>query len=181
MRIIAGKYKSRILRDLTHEGTRPTADRVREALFSKLQTDIKGGIVLDLFSGTGALGLEALSRGAKKAYLVDDSKISYNLIKENNNLLGENASIINADYAVVLNNFADKNLQFNVIFLDPPYKTDFAQKALEVIAKNNLLAENGIIVFEHDKENLNINMPKGLLVYDQKRYGITYLTYITSD
>ena len=181
MRIIAGKYKSRILKDLTHEGTRPTADRVREALFSKIQTDIKGGIVLDLFSGTGALGFEALSRGAKEAYLVDSNKSSYNLIKENNDLLGENANIINADFSVALNIFAKENMRFNVIFLDPPYKTDYAQRALEVIAKNNLLAENGVVVFEHDKENLNISIPKGLLVYDQKRYGITYLTYITKD
>ena len=103
------------------------------------------------------------------------------LIKENNNLLVESANIINADYVTALTSFANKNLQFNVIFLDPPYKTDFAQKALEIIAKNNLLAENGVIVFEHDKENLNINIPEGLLIYDQKKYGITYLTYITKD
>ena len=181
MRIIAGKYRSRILKDLSHEGTRPTADREREALFSKIQTDIKAAVVLDLFSGTGALGFESLSRGAKAVYLVDSNKSSCNLIKENNNLLVESANIINADYVTALTSFANKNLQFNVIFLDPPYKTDFAQKALEIIAKNNLLAENGVIVFEHDKENLNINIPEGLLIYDQKKYGITYLTYITKD
>lgn len=181
MRIIAGKYKSRILKSLTHEGTRPTADRVREALFSKVQNDINNGIVLDLFSGTGALGFEALSRGAKEVYLVDINKKSCDLIHENNELLGESANIINSDFMLALNAFANQNLQFNVIFLDPPYKTNLAEEALVVIAKNNLLLENGVIVFEHDREKLNVVMPEGLIIYDQKKYGNTYLTYITKD
>ena len=181
MRIIAGKYKSRILKSLSHEGTRPTADRVREALFSKLQTDINGGIVLDLFAGTGALGFEALSRGAKEVYLVDSNKSGHNLIIENNKLLGENANVINADFSVALSTFISQKLQFDVIFLDPPYKTNLAEAALLIIAKNKLLAEDGVVVFEHDKEKLNVIMPEGLVVYDQKRYGNTYLTYITNN
>ncbi|MDD4211562.1 MAG: 16S rRNA (guanine(966)-N(2))-methyltransferase RsmD [Clostridia bacterium] len=181
MRIIAGKHRGRILRSLLHEGTRPTADRVRESLFSKIQFDVNGGIVLDLFAGTGALGFEALSREAKEVYMIDNSKESCDLIVENNKLLKENAHILNVDFRVALNNFVRDKIVFNVIFLDPPYKTDLAEEALIIIAQNKLLTENGVIVFEHDKEKMQLTVPDGLIIYDQKKYGNTYLTYITLD
>lgn len=179
MRIIAGKHRGRILNTLKHEGTRPTTDRVREALFSKIQFDVKDGVILDLFAGTGALSFEALSRGAKEVYAVDNKKESANLIIENNKLLKENLQILNMDYLEALRFFTNKKINFNVIFLDPPYKTNFAEVSLEVIAKNNLLKEEGIIVFEHDNEKLEVQIPEGLEVYDQKKYGNTYLTYLT--
>ena len=112
MRIIAGKHRGRILRSLLHEGTRPTADRVRESLFSKIQFDVNGGIVLDLFAGTGALGFEALSREAKEVYMIDNSKESCDLIVENNKLLKENAHILNVDFRVALNNFVRDKIVF---------------------------------------------------------------------
>jgi 16S rRNA (guanine(966)-N(2))-methyltransferase RsmD len=179
MRIIAGKHKGRVLNILKHAGTRPTSDRVREALFSKIQINIKNAAVLDLFSGTGALAFEALSRGANTAYLVDNNKNSYNLIVENNKLLKENANIINTHFSLALKKFADDKKSFDVIFLDPPYKTDLAESALDIISKNDLLNKQGIIVYEHDKQKLQISIPEEFAVYDQKIYGTVYLTFIT--
>ena len=179
MRIIAGKHKGRKLIELTHLGTRPTIDRVRESIFSKIQFDVKDGIVLDLFSGTGALSFEALSRGAKVVYAVDNSKESYELIKKNNSLLKENLNIIYADFKITLLDFKKQNKTFNVIFLDPPYDSNYAEIALEFIAKNNLLNSNGVIVWEHSKEKNNFILPAELVIYDKKKYGTVFVTYIT--
>jgi|LGVF01.2.fsa_nt_gb 16S rRNA (guanine(966)-N(2))-methyltransferase RsmD len=181
MRIIAGKYKGRVLNTLNHEGTRPTPDRVREALFSKIQIDIKGGIVLDLFSGTGALSFEAISRGAKECYLVDKNEESYNLITANNKLLDGNAKIYNMDFKIALEGFKASGLKFDVIFLDPPYDSNLALEALDIVASKKLLKKEGALIFEHDKEKLGLKMPSGLKVYDRKRYGRVYLTFITLD
>lgn len=181
MRIIAGKHRGRILKDLKHSGTRPTSDRVREALFSSIQNDIRGGVVLDLFSGTGALGLEALSRGSYKVYCVDNNIKSFDLIKQNNNFLKESANILHQDFKTALTNFVKEKIRFNVIFLDPPYASVLAEEAMTIIATNKMLLDNGVIVFEHDKEKLGVEIPKGLRAYSQKKYGIVYLTYITNE
>jgi len=179
MRIIAGKYRGRKLLELTHLGTRPTIDRVREAIFSKIQFDIKDGVVLDLFSGTGAMSFEALSRGAKVVYSVDNSKESYELIKQNNDLLKENLNIICADFKTSLLDFKKQNKTFDVIFLDPPYESDYAEYSLEFIATNNLLNDNGVIVWEHNKDKNNFIIPNKLIIYDEKKYGTVFITYIT--
>ena len=180
MRIIAGKNKGTTLFELKHLGTRPTADRVREALFSKLQNEIQGSVVLDLFAGTGALGFEALSRGASKVFLVDNNKESYNLIVKNNKKLQQDAICLNMDFKLTLKIFINKNIKFDIIFIDPPYATNLGEEALLIIANNSLLNENGTIVFEHNKDKLNFNLPLNLRVFDQKKYGITYLTFITN-
>jgi len=179
MRIIAGKHKGRKLFELTHLGTRPTIDRVRESIFSKIQFDIKYATVLDLFSGTGAMSFEALSRGAKVVYAIDNSKESYELIKKNNEMLKENLNIVYADFKTSLLDFKKQNKTFDVIFLDPPYETDYAEYALEFIAKNNLLNSNGVIVWEHNKNKNQYVLPTELIIYDEKKYGAVFVTYIT--
>ena len=179
MRIIAGKHRGRILKELMHTETRPTIDRVREAIFSKIQFDVKNAVVLDLFSGTGALGFEALSRGAKEVFAVDVNKKSYDLIVENNKLLKENLNIINADFKVALQQFILTKKTFDVIFLDPPYESNFASVSLDIIANNNLLNKNGVIVWEHNIEKLNETVPNSLVCYDQKKYGTVYVSYLT--
>ena len=152
MRIIGGKYKSRVLADFAGEAVRPTSDRAKEALFNILALKIYGARALDLFSGSGALGLECLSRGAKEVVFNDFVKDSLAILKKNLNTLkipvGEEVKLLNYDYLVALESVRG---QFDLIFLDPPYRFDYGEKALQKIAQKGLLTENGIAVYERDR------------------------------
>ena len=147
MRVITGKARGTVLK--TPEGlqTRPTADRVKEALFSIIQFDVPGAKVLDLFGGSGQLGIEALSRGAKQAVFVDESDAACNLIRENlrRTKLESDARIIRSDYMAFLNSCHDK---FDLIFLDPPYAEVFLENAIKRISEIDILQSGGIIVAE---------------------------------
>ena len=149
MKIISGIYKGRNLKGFTIDGTRPTMDRVKESLFATIQDYIKDSIILDLFAGSGNLGIEALSNNAKYAYLVDYNYEAIKIIKENiSNLKIENCEVIKQDFKKALDDFSKDNKRFDIIFLDPPYKTDYIEKSLKLIEKNNLLANNGLIICE---------------------------------
>ena len=166
MRIIGGKYKSRVLAEFPGTDVRPTGDRVKESLFNILSLKIGGARVLDLFCGSGALGLECLSRGAKEAVFNDFSSESIRLLEKNMKALG-----------VVKGAEGLDGLKggFDLIFLDPPYRFEYGVPALEKIARRGLLNENGIAVYERDKpfeERID-----GLEKYDERRYGRTYLTF----
>ena len=142
MKIISGKYKGRKLDGFDIDGTRPTMDRVKESLFAIIQNYISESIVLDLFAGSGNLGIEALSEGAKYAYLVDKNIKCIKTIKKNVNNIGiENVKIIHNDYRKVLK---DINKKFDLIFLDPPYKTNCIEESIKLIDEYNLLNDNGI-------------------------------------
>ena len=155
MRVISGKYKGRVLKGFDIDGTRPTMERVKESLFAMIQNNIKDKIVLDLFSGSGNLGIEALSQGAKYTYLVDYNKIATKTIKENlNNLKITNALVIEKDYLLALSFFKQNNIKLDIVFLDPPYKSKFINKAIEYIEKEDLLNEDGLIVCETDCEEI---------------------------
>ena len=147
MRVITGKARGTVLK--TPEGlqTRPTADRVKEALFSIIQFDVPGAKVLDLFGGSGQLGIEALSRGAKQAVFVDESDAACKLIRENlrRTKLESDARIIRSDYMAFLNTCHDK---FDLIFLDPPYAEVFLENAIKRISEIDILQSGGIIVAE---------------------------------
>lgn len=147
MRVITGKARGTVLK--TPEGlqTRPTADRVKEALFSIIQFDVPGAKVLDLFGGSGQLGIEALSRGAKQAVFVDESDAACKLIRENlrRTKLESDAKIIRSDYMAFLNSCHDK---FDLIFLDPPYAEVFLENAIKRISEIDILQSGGIIVAE---------------------------------
>lgn len=147
MRVITGKARGINLK--TPEGlqTRPTADRVKEALFSIIQFDIPGARVLDLFGGTGQLGIEALSRGAKSATFVDASNTACNLIRENlkRTRLQEESRVICSDYLAFLGRCSEK---YDIIFLDPPYAEVFLENALNRITEIDILQSGGIIVTE---------------------------------
>ena len=147
MRVITGKARGIQLK--TPEGmlTRPTADRVKEALFSIINFDIPGARVLDLFGGTGQLGIEALSRGAVAATFIDDREESCRLIRENlkRTKLEQNAKVIRSDYMDYLNRCRE---QYDIIFLDPPYAEVFLENSLKRIAEIDILQSNGIIVAE---------------------------------
>lgn len=173
MRIIAGKYRGTKLYTLEGLDTRPTLDRVKEPLFSILQSKLLKANVLDLFAGSGALSLESLSRGAERVVLCDNSKKAINVIKQNFEKLKivTNFEIINKDYIEALKNL--QNEKFDIIFLDPPYNMHILNDILNFISINKLLTKDGIVICEIDKEYLeDIN---DLELIKNKRYGSTFV------
>ena len=167
MRIVAGKYRGKILKEFELATTKPTTDRVKESIFNLIQFDVADACVLDLFAGTGALGIEAISRSAKQVIFVDFNLEAIKLIKEN--LKG-----IDGDYKVINNDFnsflTTTKLKFDIVLLDPPYKTELGIKAIDLLIKNNLLKDDAIIIFETSVDN------KFELEYDgfnikKKKYG----------
>ena len=147
MRVISGKARGVTLKTPEGMQTRPTADRVKEALFSIIQFDLPGAKVLDLFGGTGQLGIEALSRGATGAVFVDESAKACALIKENlrRTKLETQANVVRADYAAYLKSTKEK---FDIILLDPPYAEVFLENSLKMITEIDILQSGGIIVTE---------------------------------
>lgn len=177
MRIIGGKYRSRVLAGFAGEDVRPTSDRAKEALFNILSLKLYGARVLDLFSGSGALGLECLSRGAKEVVFNDYSKDSLAILKKNLSALkvpvnGAEAKVSQADYMLCLQ---QSRGAYDLIFLDPPYRFDYGRKALETIAEKRLLTEGGIVVYERDRpfEGEVSSLEK----FDERKYGKTYFTF----
>jgi len=178
MKIISGIYKGRTLQGFDIEGTRPTMDRVKESLFAMLQNNIPNSIVLDLFSGSGNLALEALSEGASFAYLVDSNHKAIQTIKKNIQTIGvENAKLLEMDYLRALKELKENNITFDCIFLDPPYKTNYIEKSLEKIEEYNLLKEDGIIVCESDLLDRIIYSDKFKSIKD-KKYGDKYIVLL---
>ena len=147
MRVITGTARGRRLNELKGKETRPTADRVKEGMFNIIQFDIEGRRVLDLFGGTGQLGIECLSRGAAHATFVDARTDAVKLIRENLALtdLADRAAVLTADYATVLSSAAEK---YDLVFLDPPYETKLLERSLELISQFDILREHGIIICE---------------------------------
>lgn len=176
MRIISGKHKGLNLKSFDFDGTRPTTDKVREAIFSKIQFRIFDSNCLDLFGGTGAITIEFLSRGAKKVVVGDNNIKSINLIKENCLKAKENPTIIKGDYKSTLKILKDNNEKFDIIFLDPPYKSDFGQNSIKLIEDYGLLNEDGVLVYECEK-NTNIVL-NSLKIIDEKIYGTIKVYYI---
>ena len=182
MRVISGTARGKKLNSLEGLETRPTLDRVKEAVFNILQFNIKEATVLDLFSGSGALGVEALSRGAKEAVLCDNSNKAVRIIKQNLEAtrLIDRAEIINKDYVEALKKLNKESKKFDIIFLDPPYKTDYVIKSINYILEYKLIAEDGIIVVETDDKSKieGIENNKDLEVYDTRKYGIVHVIFI---
>lgn len=182
MRIISGTMRGTKLFTLEGLNTRPTLDRVKEALFSKINFDLEDAIVLDLFSGSGALALESLSRGAKMSVMCDASRDAIKIIKQNvEKTKTENkVKILNIDYKKALEKLAIEKMKFDIIFLDPPYKTDFAEDAAKQIIEKNLLNENGTIILETDeKDKVLNNLDTNLLeIKDMKKYGRVFLLFL---
>lgn len=169
MRVISGKYKKINLDGFNIDGTRPTMDRVKESMFAMVQNNIKDSVVLDLFAGSGALGIEALSMGSKTCYFVDNNQIAINIINNNIKKIKENnVRILKMDYQKALNYFIDNNIKFDVIILDPPYKNNYLNRIIETIYINNLLNDNGIIICEYEDYELDYH---NFNLYKQKQFG----------
>ncbi len=171
MRIIAGTAKGRKLKTIKNNHTRPTSDRVKESLFNILGYPLDAFSVLDLFAGTGNLGLEALSRGAKKAVFVDNDSECYKIIRENITELGfdNNAVAIKKDCMLFIKNNKEK---FDIIFMDPPYKLDSINELILAIFDNELLSAEGALIVEHDGSFSSEIKP-----FDRRKYGQTYLSF----
>lgn len=176
MRIIAGKHKGLNLKTFDFEGTRPTSDKVREAVFSKIQFNIIGSSCLDLFGGTGAITLELLSRGAESVVVCDNNIKSISLIKENVHKAKENPTILKMDYKKALEKLSEENMSFDIIFLDPPYKSGFGNKSIRYIYDNNLLSNDGILIYECDKGTIVDSAD--FEIYDEKVYGTIKVVFM---
>lgn len=180
MRIISGNARGTKLYTLEGENTRPTLDRVKESLFNIIQNKVEDSIFLDLFSGSGAIGLEACSRGAKKAILCDNSKDACEIIKKNikKTHLEEKAIIYNMDFRELLKSKIKEKC--DIIYLDPPYKTNYAIEAIQIILKLKLISESSIIIIETDEKEKIVNQLKdlNLKIIDSRKYGRAYLIFI---
>ena len=179
MRIIAGIARGRKLIPPATMETRPTLDRVKEAMFSTVQNYLRDASVIDVFAGTGSLGLEAASRGAKEVYLVDKSSVTFPLLKENvKNLKFEDfCTPLNMDSYDALKSLANKGKIFDVIFIDPPYCKEMIPEAFKITYENNLLKEDGIIVTKIDSIEEIYEGYKGIKLFKSKKYGNTTVCY----
>ncbi|MEG1096411.1 MAG: 16S rRNA (guanine(966)-N(2))-methyltransferase RsmD [Clostridiales bacterium] len=178
MRIIGGEHKGRRLKTLGGDNTRPTLDKVREAVFNALY-DVSDTRVLDLFGGSGAMALEALSRGANSAVIVDNNKAAINIIKENVKELGYEAKVdlrFSEFQRATL-----KNEKFDLIFADPPYGEGLLTEAINMVAKLNLLSAHGMIVAETGGGNPEFPITPNLNLLKKKQYGTTKILYYRFD
>lgn len=174
MRVTTGSRKGGVLLSTKLSHVRPTTDKVKQALFTKLQFFVEGKRVLDLFCGTGALGIEALSRGAKEVVFVDKNFKSATLARQNLQKLKFSAEVVRMDALKYLEKFAEP---FDLILIDPPYASGLYEPSLKLIFDKDLLTDEGIIVCEHEK-GVSID-PCGFQVLDEKRYGSIVLTYLS--
>lgn len=179
MRVISGTAKGTKLSSIDDLSTRPTLDRVKEPLFSIIQNHLQEANVLDLFAGSGALGIECLSRGSEHCVFCDKSYKSIQMLKENikKTRMEDKSTVWNLDYNKCLEKLDEK---FDVIFIDPPYKLDIAVKSIEKIINSNLLAKEGIIVLETDEEERELKELEkiDLEVYDVRKYGRVRLLFL---
>ncbi|MDR1939823.1 MAG: 16S rRNA (guanine(966)-N(2))-methyltransferase RsmD [Clostridiales bacterium] len=188
MRVISGSYGGRNLFLPDTKAVRPTGGRAKEALFSILGADVMGASVLDLFSGSGALGIEALSRGAKRVVFAD---IEPRYIKKNLALIGEEydktvycgggakrSVVIGGAYEGTLSLLARAGEAFDIIFLDPPYNGELGESAIAGLINGGLVADGGKIIFEHSRDKELKKLPDCAIIYDERRYGIQALSFI---
>lgn len=180
MRVISGIARGTNLETLDGNNTRPTLDRVKESLFNIIQCKIVDASVLDLFSGSGALGIEALSRGAKSCIMSDKSYEAIEIINKNikKTHLEQKAKVIKNDYKKVLSLLQAQ--KFDVIFIDPPYALDIAVNSIKDIIELELLTDDGIIILETDNEKRELeNLNKlNVNVYDLRKYGRITLIFL---
>lgn len=180
MRIVAGKHKGLKLESFEADNIRPTLDRAREGIFNKIQFLVPNAKCLDLFGGTGAISLEFLSRGAKSVIIADNNEKSCSIIKRNFANAKENCNLIKGDFLNVCENL--KGEKFDIIFLDPPFATNFGIQAIEKVINCNLLENDGMIVFEHSSEKKYLDdeflSSFKLEIIDTKKYGYISVDYI---
>ena len=172
MKVISGFLKGRKIKGYDIEGTRPTMDRVKESVFGSIQNYIPGSIVLDLFAGSGNLGIEAISNGAKYGYFVDNQKKAYQVIIDNirNFQIEKQCRVMLCDYRKALKYYRDYSISFDIIFVDPPYRYQIVEDILYTVLEYGLLNSNGILVLEFQYDKL-LDTYDGYICIKQKRFG----------
>ncbi len=182
MRVISGTARGTKLNSIDSKETRPTLDRVKEALFNIIQSKIEDSVVLDLFAGSGAIGIEFLSRGSKKVYFCEKSHIAAQMIKQNleKTRLSSKSEILEMDFKKCLSKLSNGSIKFDAIFIDPPYKADIAIEAVKQIVSLGLLEKNGVIIIETDEKERDLKELENLQVevYDLRKYGRVYLMFL---
>lgn len=178
VRVISGSARGLKLNTPGDDRVRPTTDRVKESMFNIVQDWVYDGQVLDLFAGSGALGIEALSRGASQAVFCDNSLDSIKIIKSNieKARVVDRSQIVSGDFKRCLRDMEAKNQSFDMIFVDPPYYKGLFEEVLDTIRACKILKKDGIVIVEHDAKR-PIGQVEGLEVYKEKKYGITMLTF----
>ena len=182
MRVISGTARGRRLVSFSGDKIRPTADKVKGSIFNIIASnfghleDIK---VLDLFSGTGNLGIEALSRGAAKAVFVDENPVSIKILKENINACGfsERSEIIQATVESGINLLSKRGTRFDMIFLDPPYEKGLIEKTLKEIVSKGILEDGAVVIVEHSLREKPLMEYDGLTLTDRRKYGDTEISF----
>lgn len=177
MRVISGKYKRCELKGFNVDGIRPTMDKVKESIFAMINEHLADSVCLDLFAGTGSLGIEALSNGAKFVYFNDAMKTSIEVIKSNISKVKceDKCKIINDNFISSLRKFNSNNIKFDIIFIDPPYGKIKIKSVLDEIRKYDILNENAIIVCEYEDELLD-EVYDSLNLIKYRKYGRTYIS-----
>lgn len=178
VRVISGSARGLKLNTPGDDRVRPTTDRVKESMFNIVQDWVYDSQVLDLFAGSGALGIEALSRGASQAVFCDNSLDSIKIIKSNieKARVVDRSQIVSGDFKRCLRDMEAKNQSFDMIFVDPPYYKGLFEEVLDTIRVCKILKKDGIVIVEHDAKR-PIGQVEGLEVYKEKKYGITMLTF----
>ncbi|KAJ51522.1 16S rRNA (guanine(966)-N(2))-methyltransferase RsmD [Clostridium tetanomorphum] len=179
MRIIAGLAKGRKILSPEGMGTRPTLDRVKENIFNIIQHNVYGTKALDLFAGTGSLGLEAVSRGAKECYLIDKGDQTFKYLQENVKNLNfeDKCKCLNVDSYGALKYFVKNQISFDLIFIDPPYAKNMIPPAMEIIDQNNILDKDGLIVTKIDSSEELYNGTDRIVMINHRKYGNTTVCF----
>jgi len=180
MRVIAGENRGAILETIPSRKTRPTLGRVKEALFSMLSDQVIDAEVLDLFAGSGSLGIEALSRGAKNVVFIDNNPKCVRVIRKNLNKFGLNVkgSVYVRDACKTINFLANQNKKFDIVLMDPPYNTEELEKIINNPCLKDILSSSAVLVAEHSKRNtLPCSAIKELCHVKSRRYGDTVLAF----
>ena len=171
MRIVSGKYRGRVLSEFKGNDIRPTADRVKESLFNIISSRVSGARALDMFCGSGNLGIECISRGADFVHFNDISKDSLAVLKKNLSKIEGNYTVTNYDFSCCMK----AGVKYDLIFIDPPYASDAGVEALKIVSNGNHLTEDGIAIYERDRSFDGEIV--GLELYDERKYGKTYLSF----
>jgi 16S rRNA (guanine(966)-N(2))-methyltransferase RsmD len=179
LRIISGESKGRRLAYFRGQKIRPTSDKIKGAIFNILGLEFEDKEVLDLFAGTGALGIEALSRGAKKVVFVENNPYALEILNENLTRCryGNKARVIKTSVERGVKLLKRKGGQFDYIFIDPPYEKGMVEKILHVLSQGEILKEDGVITVEHSGQELPGENYGSLSLRDQRKYGRTYVSF----
>ena len=179
MRIISGSARGRKILSPVGIGTRPTLDRIKESIFNIIQNKVRNAVVVDMFSGTGSLGLEAASRGATQCYLIDMGDTTFDMLQKNvdNLKFDDKCTCLKGDTYKYMQQFADEKIVFDLIFIDPPYAKDMIPPAIEIISANRLLRKDGLIICKIDSSEEVYEGNDTINLTDLRKYGNTTVLF----